>query len=51
VNILKEIAVDIDSNNDEEIRKALRSCIGTKFASRSINENNIFFLLCINDIY
>jgi len=34
VAILKEIAVDIDRNNDEEIRKALKSCIGTKFASR-----------------
>lgn len=31
---LEEIAVKIDINNDDEIKKALSSCVGTKFAAR-----------------
>ena len=32
--ILDDLAVDIDLNKEEDVRKALVSCIGTKFASR-----------------
>lgn len=32
--ILEELAVPIDLKNDEEVRRALDSCIGTKFAKR-----------------
>jgi T-complex protein 1 subunit gamma len=34
VKIINEIAVPIDIYQDEEIKKALRSCVGTKFSSR-----------------
>jgi T-complex protein 1 subunit gamma len=34
IKILKEIAVPIDFNNDNEVKKALLCCIGTKFAAR-----------------
>lgn len=32
--ILEELAVPIDINNDEEVKRALTCCIGTKFAKR-----------------
>ena len=32
--ILDELAVDIDLEKEEDVKKALISCIGTKFASR-----------------
>jgi len=31
---MEELAVKIDINKDEEVFKALNSCVGTKFASR-----------------
>jgi len=31
---LEQIAVKIDVNNDEDVKKALYSCVGTKFAAR-----------------
>jgi len=31
---MEELAIKIDINKDEEIFKALNSCVGTKFASR-----------------
>ena len=31
---MEELAVKIDVSKDEEINKALNSCVGTKFASR-----------------
>lgn len=34
LKILKEISQPIDFNNNEEVQKALLSCIGTKFAAR-----------------
>jgi len=34
LKIINEIAEPIDVKNDEDVKKALRSCIGTKFASR-----------------
>jgi T-complex protein 1 subunit gamma len=34
LKIINEIAETIDVKNDEEIKKALRSCVGTKFSSR-----------------
>lgn len=34
IKILNEIAVSIDVNKDEDIKKALTSCVGTKFAAR-----------------
>lgn len=34
VKIVESLAVPIDINKDEDINKALVSCIGTKFASR-----------------
>lgn len=32
--VIAEIAKPIDTNKDEEVLKALQSCIGTKFSSR-----------------
>lgn len=32
--VVSSIAKPIDTNKDEEVMKALQSCIGTKFASR-----------------
>jgi len=34
MTLIKECAVDIDINSDEDIKKALTSCVGTKFAAR-----------------
>jgi len=34
IKIINEVAVPIDINQDEEVKKALRSCVGTKFSSR-----------------
>jgi len=34
VKVVEELAIKIDINNDDDINKALTSCIGTKFASR-----------------
>jgi len=34
LKIISQLAVPIDVNKDEDINKALMSCIGTKFASR-----------------
>lgn len=34
LKILEEIAVPIDVMNDDDIKKALNSCVGTKFAAR-----------------
>lgn len=34
VKIINDIAFPLDINSDDDIRKALNSCIGTKFASR-----------------
>lgn len=34
IKILKEISQPLDFNSDEEVRKALLCCIGTKFAAR-----------------
>lgn len=34
LKILKEYAFDLDVNNEVDIKKAIHSCIGTKFASR-----------------
>jgi T-complex protein 1 subunit gamma len=34
LKIMEELAIKIDINKDEEICKALNSCVGTKFASR-----------------
>jgi len=34
VKIINEIAAPIDINNDDEVKKALNSCVGTKFSSR-----------------
>lgn len=34
VKIVENLAIKIDLNNDDDINKALVSCIGTKFASR-----------------
>lgn len=34
LKILKEIAVPLDFNNNDEVKKALNCCVGTKFASR-----------------
>jgi len=34
MSLIKECAVDIDINSDEDIKKALTSCVGTKFAAR-----------------
>lgn len=31
---LEEIAIKIDVNNDDDVKKALYSCVGTKFAAR-----------------
>lgn len=30
--IIEDVAIDIDLNNDEEVKRALYSCIGTKFS-------------------
>lgn len=32
--VIADISRPIDTNNDEEVLKALQSCIGTKFSSR-----------------
>jgi len=34
IRIIDELSIKINVDNDEEINKALNSCIGTKFASR-----------------
>ena len=34
IKIIEELAIKINIDNDEDINKALTSCIGTKFASR-----------------
>lgn len=34
VKIVNEVAVDINIDNDDDVNKALTSCIGTKFSSR-----------------
>lgn len=34
MDILKEVAIPIDAESDEDIKKALRCCIGTKFTAR-----------------
>lgn len=34
LKVLNEIAVPIDVNNDEDVKKALSSCVGTKFSAR-----------------
>jgi len=34
LKIMKEVAVPIDFNSDEEVQNALKCCIGTKFAAR-----------------
>jgi T-complex protein 1 subunit gamma len=34
LRLINEIAVPIDTNNDDDVKNALNSCIGTKFASR-----------------
>ena len=34
LKILEEIAVPIDVMNDDDVKKALNSCVGTKFAAR-----------------
>jgi len=31
LNILKDLAIPIDAESDEDIKKALKCCIGTKF--------------------
>jgi T-complex protein 1 subunit gamma len=34
LRLINDIAVPIDTNNDDDVKNALNSCIGTKFASR-----------------
>lgn len=34
IEYLDDIAIDIDVDNDDDVRKALVSCVGTKFAAR-----------------
>ncbi len=34
IKIINELAIPIDIKSDEDLSKALNSCIGTKFASR-----------------
>lgn len=34
IKIINQIALPIDINQDEEVKKALKSCVGTKFSSR-----------------
>ena len=34
LDIMKNMAVAIDPKNDEEVKKTLRCCVGTKFAAR-----------------
>lgn len=34
VSYLDDIAIEIDVNNDDDVKKALVSCVGTKFAAR-----------------
>ena len=34
LKILKEMSTPLDFNNDEEVKNALYTCIGTKFAAR-----------------
>jgi len=34
IKIINDVAVPIDINQDEEVKKALNSCVGTKFSSR-----------------